>query len=113
MGCLGFFIYRFNAVFNVSKTRALVVAILCFIAGCITIPIGAAFASDATGGFASVYVFIWSLIYGGIWFFKHRRDQRIIERAKAQSAQPAAQIIPDMTTPGSNRLFVPKQFDRP
>ena len=106
-------LYRFNRLFNVSKTRALVIAVLCFIAGVCVIPIGIALTSDPAGGLASVYMFIWSLIYGCIWFYKFKRDQRIIERAKAQSTQPAAQIMPDMTTPGSHRLFVPNPLDRP
>lgn len=33
MGCLGFIVYRFNSLFNLPKRRALVVSILCFIAG--------------------------------------------------------------------------------
>lgn len=34
---------RFNALFNVSKTRTLVVAILCFITGFSMIPLGVDF----------------------------------------------------------------------
>lgn len=99
MGCS----YRFNRLFNVSKTRAGVVAILCFLAG---IP----FMHDA---FAMIGLGLWgyALIYGCIWFYKFSRDTNLKHKVEqeqlnslssAQVQQPAQQYNPD-----SNRLFLP------
>jgi len=81
MGCIGFLVYRFNAVFNVSKVRAAVVAILCFVGG---VPFFV---------FGDVWVMIglacwgYAFIYGCIWFFKFNRDQNIIKRAELEAQQ--------------------------
>src|SRR5436189_208545 len=105
-------IYRFNRLFNVSKTRAFIVAVLCFIAGVCVIPLGIALTSDPAGGLASIYPFAVSLIYGCIWFYKVHRDQRLARQSQAVH-QPSVQVMPEMTTPGSKRLFVPQPLDRP
>ncbi len=106
MGCIGFLVYRFNAVFNVPKTRAAVVSILCFVAGIPFFVMGDAFPM------IGLACWFYAFIYGCIWFFKFDRDKRLIEQAKVAKPQSAHQVMPDMTTPGSSRLFVPKQPDR-
>ena len=107
MGCIGFLIWRFNQVFNVSKTRAAVVAILCFVAGFLLMPLG--------GNFFPFYgaCFGYGLIYGCIWYYKFNRDRRIVERAQLEAQQAPQAVAPPMSRPGGNRYFVPKQFDRP
>lgn len=97
---------RFNALFNVSRGRAALVAVLCFIGAFATLPLGAGFGS------LSVCMFLFSLIYGCIWFGKYLRDLKLIAAARDAAHTEPAQIIPDMTTPGSHRLFVPKPLER-
>lgn len=54
------------------------------------------------------------LIFGGIWLAKHERDFQYIIAAKADAEQAllAPPAPPLMTTPGSQRLFVPPPLDR-
>jgi hypothetical protein len=99
-------LYRINRLFNVSRGRAAVIAVLCFIAAFATLPLGADFSSVTLG------MFLFSLIYGCIWFGKYLRDLKLIAAARDAAYTEPAQIMPDMTTPGSHRLFVPKPFDR-
>jgi hypothetical protein len=99
-------LYRFNRVFNVSKTRAAVVAVLCTL-GAIPFLCNANLA--VIGGAFLCYAFI----YGCIWFYKFNRDRKIIERAQVGAQQaPVAPVI-EMTSPGSSRLRVPPPLDRP
>jgi hypothetical protein len=106
--------YRFNRLFNVSKTRALVVAILCFLAGC---PLMIASVLDDPVWFMIGGAFWgYALIYGGIWCYKFCRDMDI--RIKAEHDYYSQQlqqqeVMPPMTNPGNSRLFVPKPLDRP
>jgi hypothetical protein len=96
--------YRINRLFNVSKTRALMVAILCFIAG---VPF-------LFGGELAMLTFMfwcYALIYGCIWYYKYRRDLKIIATSEVTKQEPV-EVMPPMTTPGSSRLFVPKPLDR-
>ncbi len=102
MGCS----YRFNRLFNVTKTRALVVAVLFFIAGVCVIPIGIALAADPAGGLASLYPFAVSLIYGCIWCYKFCRDKKIIQQAQAPRQVAAEQPVP-INNPDSYQLFIP------
>jgi hypothetical protein len=99
MGCIGFLVYRFNAVFNPSKTRAAVASILCFFAGCLVFALGADFASVGGG------LLLFSLIYGCVWLYKYNRDKKI-------AAPPVATELPAQTitksNPDSNRLYVPE-----
>jgi hypothetical protein len=100
MGCF----YRFNRLFNVSKTRAAVVAILTAIAGIAMLPLGADFGSVA-GMF-----FVWSAIYGGIWLYKFKRDQKLHVQIRAIQ-QPPAEAPIAMNQPESSRLYVPRKQD--
>jgi hypothetical protein len=93
-------------LFNVSKTRAAVVAILCFIAGFSLLPLGVVFFPVYGGMFA------WSLIYGCIWFYKFNRDQKIVAQQKA-AAQLPVEAEQSMTTPNSSHLYVPRPIDHP
>ena len=107
MGCIGFLVYRFNAVFNVSKTRALVVAILCALG---SIPF---FAMGDVFNMIAFTCLCYSFIYGCIWFFKYNRDKQIVERAKATKTQPRpVHMEQPMNNQGSRRLFVPPPIDR-
>jgi hypothetical protein len=107
-------LYRFNRLFNVSKTRALVVSILCFLAG---LPLVIASVLDnpiwfMIGGACWGY----ALIYGCIWCYKFCRDMDIRIKAEQDYYNRQAQtakIMPPMTTPGSRRLFVANPLDRP
>jgi hypothetical protein len=98
-------LYRINRLFNVSKTRALVVAVLCFIAG---VPF-------LFGGELAMLTFmfwVYALIYGCIWYYKYQRDQKIIVASQVTKQEPI-EVTPPMTSPGSHRLFVPNPLDRP
>ncbi len=98
--------YRLNRVFNVSKTRAAVVAVLCTLGA---IPFLCNSNLAVIGGAFLCYAFI----YGCIWFYKFNRDRKIVERAQLGARQePVAPVI-EMTSPGSSRLFVPPPLDRP
>ena len=100
-------LYRLNAVFNLPKRRALVVSILCFIAGCILLPT----APGAAG--LSWMFFLFGLIYGCVWTVKFCRDMDILIKAEQDYYNPKFPEIPlQGTTSGSNRLFVPKPLDR-
>ena len=92
-------------IFTVSKLRAAVVSILCFIAA---LP----FLSTRLSFLAAMFLG-WSIIYGCIWFFKFYRDQQIIEQSKLEAEQEPKQLTNEMTSPGSSRLFVPQPLDRP
>src|SRR5258707_12067971 len=106
MGCIGFLVYRFNAVFNVSKTRAAVVAVLCTLAAFL-------FLFNPTLAAFGVMFLFYALIYGCIWLYKFNRDRKIVERAQSGAQhEPVAPVI-EMTSPGSSRLFVPPPLDRP
>src|SRR6266566_4147944 len=113
MGCIGFLVYRFNAVFNVSKTRAAVVAILCGLAGlAFLIAIPSVPDSGYTFGVFSMACWVYALIYGCIWFVKFNRDKQIVERAKVTQTQQPVQMEQPMNNQGSRRLFVPPPIDR-
>ena len=92
-------------IFNVSKLSAATISILCFIAA---LP----FLGSQLSFLAAMF-FVWSLIYGCIWFFKFYRDRQIIEQAKLEAEQEPEQLTVEMTSPGSSRLFVPSPLDRP
>jgi Na+(H+)/acetate symporter ActP len=66
---MDFLLYRLNAVFNVSETRAAVVATLCLIGGIVLVltPNLAIFGAALLG---------YSFIYGCIWLYKFSRDQK-------------------------------------
>lgn len=95
----------FHNIFAVSKRRAAVVSILCFIAA---FP----FLNPELWSIAGMF-FIWSAIYGCIWFYKFNRDQQIVERAQLGAQQEPVKQVIEMTSPGSSRLFVPPPLDRP
>ncbi len=97
-------LYRLNRVFNVSKTRAAVVAILCTLA---SLPF---FVNPDLAAFGLMFLF-YALIYGCIWLYKFNRDKRITAQSKVASSQPL-ETTPEMTSPGSSRLFVPPPLDR-
>ena len=99
-------LYRLNRVFNVSKTRAAVVAVLCTLGA---IPFLCNSNLAAIGGMFLFYAFI----YGCIWFYKYNRDQKIVERAQLEAQQMPVTPVIEMTSPGSSRLFVPPPLDRP
>src|SRR5260370_12810964 len=98
-------LYRFNRLFNVSKTRAAVVAILCTLAA---LPF---FVNPDLAAFGVMFL-LYALIYGCIWLYKFNRDKRIIEQAKLEAKQEPETIAPPMTSPGSSHLFVPPPLDR-
>ncbi len=52
------------------------------------------------------------LIFLGIWYYKHSRDQRIIAKAavERQKAPQESSTPPPVSSTGSNRLFVPPQI---
>lgn len=97
---------RLNDLFNVSKTRAFIVSVLCFIAACLMLLLGTAFVGIYIG------MMCWSITYGIIWFLKFDRDRLTIEQSKAAS-QKQVEAAPSMTSAGSNRFFVPEPLDRP
>jgi hypothetical protein len=99
-------LYRINRLFNVPKRRALVIAILCFLAGSFLLPMGADYVS------LLLMFYMFSLIYGLVWFVKYCRDQRLIAEARNAAYQKPEVTMPEMTTPGSSRLFVPNPLDR-
>jgi hypothetical protein len=78
---MDFLLYRLNAVFNVSKTRAAVVATLCLIVGIVLVltPNLAIFGAAFFG---------YSFIYGCIWLYKFSRDQKIVRQAERAAHQP-------------------------
>jgi len=97
-------LYRLYSLFNVSKRRAATIAILCLLA---SIP----FFFDPVWAMIGLTLLMYALIYGGIWFFKFRRDRRLLDSANIAQQQPA-EIEPPVTSPGSSRLFVPPPLDR-
>ncbi len=59
----------------------------------------------------SSFLFI-ALPLGGLWLYKFTRDRSIIRNARIEAAREPAQLAPSMTSPGSERLFVPPPLDR-
>ena len=55
---------------------------------------------------------IYAGFLGSIAAYKFHRDRGIIQRARIGSEHPAKAITPPMTSPGSNRLFVPQPLER-
>jgi hypothetical protein len=107
LGCIGFLVYRFNAVFNVSKTRAAVVAVLCFLGSIPFFLMGSAFAMLGLTALA------YSCIYGCIWLYKYSRDRKIVESAQVVAQQAPVGPVIEMCNPRSNgRYFVPPPLDR-
>ncbi len=96
--------YRINRVFNVSKTRAAVVAVLCTLGA---IP----FLCNPNLAVIGGAILFYALVYGCIWFYKFNRDQKIVERAQLGAQQAPVKQVIEMTSPGSSRLFVPAPLD--
>jgi hypothetical protein len=90
---------RLNSLFNVSKGRALTVAILCFLGGGVILLLDADLLIFALGAF------IYGLIYGCIWLYKFNRDRGLVEQIQVK--EEPTQLTITMTSPGSHRLFVP------
>ena len=99
MGCS----YPFRYLFGVSKTRAAITAILCFIGGFCVVPLGIDFDMVYLGLFA------YGLIYGGVFCYKWSRDRDIKIKADQDLYNPLPQATEQVirSNPESNRLMVP------
>ena len=94
-------------LFTVTKTRALVVSILCVVA---SIPF---FVFDPNLAALGISFLMAAAIYGCIWMYKFIRDRNIIVQAKLDAErEPEHQQVIQMTSPGSSRLFVPYPLDK-
>ena len=89
-----------------SKAQSLGWATLCAVT---------AFACYAIPGLSlfGTFALIVAIFFGGLTVYKFDRDQNIIMKAKLDAVQEPKQLTVEMTSPGSNRLFVPKPLDRP
>lgn len=106
MGCIGFIVWRANAVFNIPKWRAFAIAALLFLP---SVPL-----MFMTNPAAIISVF-WpfAAIYGAIFCFKWCRDMDILIRTEQDTYNPLPETTrPAMTDQGSNRLFVPGRKDK-
>ena len=89
---------------SMSKGKALSLAAIAVLFAVLLLPVQLGCALP----FLGVAVF-----YGLVFYYKHRRDHRIVERAQQEHlAAPAPMLLPPMTSKGSNRLSVPPPLDR-
>ena len=61
---------------------------------------------------AGLFFTVLSLMLSSVWSYKFIRDRGIIQQARLESGRRPEVIAPPMTSPGSNRLFVPPPLDR-
>jgi hypothetical protein len=59
-------------------------------------------------GCALPFVFV-ALFYGGIAYYKHRRDTRLVHQAEQEQLSMSNQLppLPPMSSKSSSRLYVP------
>ena len=98
--------YRLNVMFNPSRGKAAIRAILCFLASIPFFLFGDAWIMIGLG------LLFYALLYGCIWLYKYDRDQRLVGQAKLEAKQAPEAIMPPMSSPGSSRLFVPPPLNR-
>jgi len=98
--------YRLNVMFNPSRGKAAMRAILCSLASIPFFLFGSVWTVIGLG------LLFYALMYGCIWLYKYSRDQRLVEQAKLEAQQAPEAIAPPMTSPGSSWFGVPEPLDR-
>jgi hypothetical protein len=92
------------AFFTMSKIKTIAWAVFCVVLAILLAYIQL--------GIFSIVALTYAGFLGCIAAYKFVRDRGIIQHTRIESEHPAKAIMPPMTSPGSNRLFVPQPLER-
>lgn len=91
------------AFFTMSKGKTIAWALFCVVLAILLAYINL--------GIIAPVPLIYAGFLGCIAAYKIVRDRGIIQRTRIGSEHPAKALMPPMTSPGSNRLFVPPPLE--